>query len=405
VIKNPWRDDFPQIHEGYTYLDTAAMSLKPRVVIEQVQRYYSDLSVNVHRSLYPQGLLATELYEEVRQRVAGFIHADGEEIVFTRGATSALNLAAFALQESLIHEGDEVITSELEHHSSLLPWQVICKRKQAMLRYLPLTESGHITIEGFRSVLSSKTKVVALTYVSNVLGYVTPLQEIIHEAHQVGAVVIVDAAQAIQHIPIDVKKMDVDFLAFSGHKMCGPTGIGVLYGKRTWLEQLEPIEFGGDMNDEVTADRSEWKDIPYKFEAGTMPIASVIGLGAAIDYLSHIGLEKIDSYVRKLGKYARTLMKKIPGVKIYNPDSDSGIIAFNILGVPAHDAVDFFSQNNVAMRSGHHCAQLVSRFLNIDSCLRASFYLYNTFEDADVFVKTLEEAVPFFIKMGFQVII
>ncbi|MDD5293852.1 MAG: SufS family cysteine desulfurase [Candidatus Izemoplasmatales bacterium] len=405
MIKNPWRDDFPQIHEGYTYLDTAAMSLKPRVVIEQVERYYSDLSVNVHRSLYPQGLLATELYEEVRQRVAGFIHADSEEIIFTRGATSALNLAAFALQESLIHEGDEVITSELEHHSSLLPWQVICQRKQAVLRYLPLTESGHITLEGFRSVLSSKTKVVALTYVSNVLGYVTPLQEIIHEAHQIGAVVIVDAAQAIQHIPIDVKQMDVDFLAFSGHKMCGPTGIGILYGKRTWLERLEPIEFGGDMNDEVTAEHSEWKDIPYKFEAGTMPIASVIGLGAAIDYLSNIGLEKIDSYVRKLGKYTRTLMKKIPGVKIYNPDSDSGIIAFNILGVPAHDAVDFFSQNNVAMRSGHHCAQLVSRFLNIDSCLRASFYLYNTFEDADVFVKTLEEAVPFFIKMGFQVII
>jgi len=400
-MSNPWRQDFPQIKPGRIYLDSAAMSLKPRSVIEAVEGYYSDFSVNVHRSLYQESIEATNLYEGARTKVAAFINAFPEEIVFTRGATAALNFVAMAYGMQNLKEGDEIITSELEHHSSILPWREVAKKTGAKIKYLPLTETGKITVLNFKKVLSDKTRVVALTHASNVLGYLTPIAEIISLAHQKKAITVIDCAQSVSSERIDVKKLDVDFLAFSGHKMLAPTGIGVLFGKKGLLNNLEPIEFGGDMNDFVTIEGATWKDSPYRFEAGTMPIASAIGLRAAIEYLELAGLDKIDQHLKDLYHYAIAGLKNIPGVKIYNPEADKGIITFNLEGVPAHDAVSYYAEMGIMIRSGHHCAQLVSAFFGIDSSLRASFHLYTTKEDIDRFLEVSQAAVDFFRNLGF----
>ncbi|MDD3126573.1 MAG: aminotransferase class V-fold PLP-dependent enzyme, partial [Candidatus Izemoplasmatales bacterium] len=260
---------------------------------------------------------------------------------------------------------------------------------------------GRITIANFESVLSDHTKVVALTYISNVLGYITPIAEIITLANAKKAITVIDAAQAIEHMPVDVKTLKCDFLAFSGHKMLGPTGIGILYGKQEYLDIMEPIEVGGDMNDNVNKYDAEWKDSPYKFEAGTMPIASAIGLGTAIDYWQEHNIMAMEDHVRRLRKYTYTQIKKIPGITIYNPTSETGLIAFNIDGVHAHDASSYFAEHNVCLRAGHHCAQLVMKWLNIEACLRASLFFYNTFADCDRFIDATKNAVKFFHKMGF----
>jgi len=400
-MKNIWRQDFPQIRENEAYLDTAAMSLKPNNVIEAVDHYYRDLSVNIHRGMYRAGLLASDLYEKAREKTALFINALPEEIVFTRGTTSALNLVALSYGSSKLQKGDEIVTSELEHHSSFLPWQQLALRIGARIRFVPLDSSGRITVANFKSVLTAKTKVVALTYVSNVMGYETPIKEIIASAHERGVVVVVDAAQAVGHLKIDVRDLGADFLAFSGHKMLAPTGIGVLYGKKEFLDAMEPLEYGGDMNDEVGKDLSTWKEAPTRFEAGTMPVAAAIGLTEAIEYLEKVGLENIHRESIQLYKYTMAQLKKIEGVTIYNPDADMGIIAFNIEDVPAHDAVSFYADNGVALRAGHHCAMLVTKWLGISSCLRASFFLYNNYEDADLLIRTTKEAVKFFRTLGF----
>ena len=400
--KNRHRIDFPQLTDkDLVYLDSAASTLKPQIVIDEVNHYYRDLSVNIHRGIYDEAYEATRLYEETRELVASFINANASEVVFTRGATSALNLVAMAYGSNL-KPGDEIITSELEHHSSFLPWQVIAKKTQAKLVFVPLDSEGRITIEAFKSVLSPKTKVVALTYKSNVMGYVTPIEEIIPLSHSVNAIVVIDAAQAAPHLAIDVKKLDVDFLGFSGHKMLGPTGVGVLYGKSALLNQLDPVEFGGEMNEDVNKDQSVWKDAPYKFEAGTMPIASVIGLAKAIEYLKSVNLEAAEIHTNRLRNYAYQQLKKIEGIEIYNPNSDSSIIAFNIKHVHPHDAASYFAEKKVALRAGHHCAQLIIKWLGIEACLRASFYLYNTYEDADTFIQTVKSAVKFFRSVGFE---
>ncbi len=400
-MKNNWRQDFPQINSDSTYLDTAAMSYKPQSVIDEINRYYHDLSVNVHRGMYQEGMDASKLYEEARTKIAAFINADFEETIFTRGTTASLNLVASAYGLEMICSGDEIITSELEHHSSFLPWQMVAKKKQAVLKFVPLSIEGRITVENFKKTITARTKVVALTYVSNVMGYITPIKEIIAIAHEYGAVVVLDAAQAVQHMDIDVKALDVDFLAFSGHKMLGPTGIGILYGKKALLDKMEPVEFGGDMNEEVSKDFSTWKETPYKFEAGTMPVASAIGMTKAIEYLQNIGLANIDSMIRQLYKYTYAQLKKIPGITIYNPDSDTGIIAFNLDNVPSHDAISYFADKRICVRAGQHCAMLVTKWLGITSCLRASFYLYNTYEEADKLIQTTKNAVQFFREMGF----
>ncbi|MGD9909202.1 MAG: aminotransferase class V-fold PLP-dependent enzyme [Candidatus Izemoplasmatales bacterium] len=399
--QNIWKKDFPQLQNSIVYLDSAAMSLKPNTVVDQVHHYYNDLSVNIHRGFYPTGLETSALYESTRETVASYIGCSEEEIVFTRGTTASLNLVAFSYGLNSINEGDEIITSELEHHSNLLPWMEVAKKKNAKLVYIPLTEEGRITVEAFKSVLSSKTKVVALTYVSNVMGYITPIEEITKLAHEVGAIVSVDGAQALPHLRINVRKLDIDFLAFSGHKMLGPTGVGVLYGKHSLLDKMAPTEFGGDMNDIVNKFDAVYKDVPYRFESGTMPVASVIGLKNAIDYLNQVGIETIEDYQNKVYRYALARLSKIEGVEIYNPNSDTAIISFNLKDVPPHDAVSYYSEKNICMRSGQHCAKLVSDFLGIQGCLRASFYIYNDYKDVDQFIDVTKEAIAFFKRMGF----
>jgi len=401
--QNRWRQDFPQLgNKDFTFLDSAASSLKPQIVIDAVNGYYHDLSVNIHRGIYDEAYEATRLFELTREKVAEFINATPEEIIFTRGATAAMNLVASSYGMDQIKKGDEIIVSELEHHSSVLPWQRVAQKTGAKLVYIPLNEEGKITVESFKSVLNKQTKMVALTYMSNVMGYKTPLEEIIPLAHEFGALVTVDASQAAPHLKLDVKRLNVDFLAFSGHKMLGPTGVGVLYGKAHLLKVMEPLELGGEMNDEVSLQTSVWKDAPYKFEAGTMPIASVIGLAKAIEYLQTAGLETIEDHVNRLRNYAFQQLKKIEGIVIYNPNADTGIIAFNIKGVHPHDAASYFAEHKVALRAGHHCAQLIIKWLKIEACLRASFYLYNTYADCDKFIATVKTAVKYFRSVGFE---
>jgi len=351
--------------------------------------------------MYEAAVVTTELYERTRETVAAFINAKPEEIIYTRGTTSGLNMVAYIYGLAKLHEGDEIIVSELEHHSSFLPWQYIAKKTGAVIRFVELNGEGRITVEAFKKVLNEKTKVVALTYVSNIMGFITPIKEIIELAHEKKAIVVVDAAQAIQHLKVDVKDIDADFLAFSGHKMLGPTGIGILYGKYDILKNLDPMEYGGDMNEDVFKDFSTWKQVPQKFEAGTMPIASVIGLESAILYLESIGIEKIHDHVTKVHRYALAHLTKIPGLTIYNKGSETGIISFNIDNVPSHDAITFFAEKKIALRAGQHCAKLVCDWLGIYSCMRASIYIYNTYKDVDLLVQTVKDAVEYFRELGF----
>lgn len=397
-----YRKDFPILEdESLVYLDTAASSLKPKQVLDKMQEYYIKYGVNVHRGVYNISYVATEEYESSRQVVADFIHSKFEEVVFTRGASSALNLVASSYGLNNLTSEDEILVSELEHHSQVLPWQNVSNITGAKLTYIPLDKEGRITFENFKKVFSDKTKVVAINYVSNVMGYVTPLKEIIEYAHQHKAVVSVDAAQAAPHMEIDVKELDCDFLAFSGHKMLGPTGIGILYGKFNLLQSMPPIEFGGDMNDNVNKFDASWKDAPYKFETGTPPIAEAIGLGEAIKYLQNVGLENIKTYEKELKDYTVNKLKEIDDIEIYNETSETGIISFNISGVHPHDAITFFDGDNICMRAGHHCAQLVIKWLNVVATLRASFYLYNTYEECDKFVASVKQARDFFKSVGF----
>jgi len=396
------RKDFPVLDDKtLVYLDTAASSLKPKQVIEKLDEYYEKYSVNVHRGVYNLSYIATELYENSRKKVSDFVNSEVDEIVFTRGASNALNLVASSYGLNNLTSDDEIIVSELEHHSQVLPWQNVSNITKAKLVYVELDKTGRITIENFKKVLNRKTKVVALNYVSNVMGYISPIQEIIKLAHEVGAIVVVDAAQAAPHKTIDVKILDCDFLAFSGHKMLGPTGIGVLYGKKALLDEMPPIEFGGDMNDNVNLYDASWKDTPYKFETGTPPIAGVIGLGAAIDYLTNVGLDEIAKHEKRLKDYTVKKLKEIDDIIIYNETAETGIISFNIAGVHPHDAVTFFDGDNICMRAGHHCAQLIIKWLKVVATLRVSFYLYNTLEDCDKFIESVKNAKDFFKSVGF----
>ncbi len=394
---NKIRKDFYVLNNNdLAYLDNAASTLKPKQVIDAVTYYYEKLGVNIHRGVYRLSYEATDLYEKARQKVAELLNCQFEEAVFTRGASNALNLIALSYGMNHIEEGDEIITSELEHHSSMLPWQNVARAKKAKLVYVPLNEENKITVENFKKVLSNKTKVVALNYISNAMGYMTPVEEIIKLAHEKNAIVILDAAQAVPHIPVNVKALDCDFLAFSGHKMCGPTGIGVLYGKYNLLKEMEPIEFGGDMIDYVGLNEVTYKDPPYKFETGTPIIASAIGLGRAIDYIKAIGFKDIMKHERMLRDELIDKMSQIKGITIHNPNTDTGIISFNINGVHPHDAASVFDEENVAIRAGHHCAQPLMHCLNEIATIRASVYFYNTREDINRLVKAINKAKAFF---------
>lgn len=390
---------FPIYEENpnIVYLDTAASSLKPSQMIDALNHYYQDLGVNIHRGVYKIAHEATDLYETAREKLARFINASTDEVIFTKGTTNSLNMVANHYLD-ILKPTDEILTSELEHHSSFLPWLNVSQKTKAKLNYIELEEYGKITIEAFKKALTPNTKVVVITAVSNVMGNKVPLKEIIRLAHEVGAHVVVDAAQAAPHFKLDVKELNCDYLAFSGHKMLGPTGIGILFMKSSLAQTFTPIEFGGEMINRVSKDNMTFKNSPYKFEAGTPNIAGAIGLGVAADILTEIGLDKISEHVDTLYEYTIDKLKDIDGIRILNHDSDSGIITFNIDDIHPHDAASIFDKNNICVRAGHHCAQLILKWLGEESTLRASFYIYNDFSDCDKFVESVIEARDFFRK-------
>ncbi|EAE7066516.1 cysteine desulfurase [Listeria monocytogenes] len=399
------RADFPilaqEINEKpLAYLDNAATSQKPKQVIEALTHYYEFDNANVHRGVHTLAVRATDAYESARGKVAKFIHArEVAEIIFTRGTTSAINLVVDSYAEANIEAGDEIVISYLEHHSNLIPWQQLAKRKGAVLKYIELEEDGTISVEQAKKTIGEKTKIVALAHVSNVLGTITPIKEIAAIAHQFGAVILVDGAQAVPHMEVDVVDLDADFYAFSGHKMMAPTGIGALYGKRELLDAMEPTEFGGEMIDFVELYDSTWKELPWKFEAGTPIIGGAIALGAAIDYLAEVGLANIHAHEQALASYAIEEMSKIEGITIYGPKDASkrcGLVTFNLEGAHPHDIATILDEDGIAIRAGHHCAQPLMKWLDVSSTARASFYIYNTKEEIDALIDGLKLTKEYF---------
>ncbi|KML05084.1 cysteine desulfurase [Rossellomorea marisflavi] len=382
------------------YLDSAATSQKPISVIEAVSDYYKGYNSNVHRGVHTLGTRATDGYEGAREKVRSFINAaTTEEVIFTRGTTTSINTVAASYGRANVEEGDEIVITHMEHHSNIIPWQQLAKEKGAVLKYVPLQEDGTITLEDVRATITSKTKIVAIMMVSNVLGTMNPIKEITKIAHENRAVMMVDGAQAAPHMKIDVQDLDCDFFAFSGHKMVGPTGIGVLYGKKKHLEAMEPVEFGGEMIDFVGLYDSTWKELPWKFEGGTPIIAGAIGLGAAIDFLEDIGLSNIEAHEHKLAAYALEKMSAVEGMKIFGPQDPAqraGLVTFNIDDVHPHDVATVLDSEGIAVRAGHHCAQPLMKWLNVSATARASFYLYNTEEEIDRLVAGLVKTKEFF---------
>jgi cysteine desulfurase / selenocysteine lyase len=382
------------------YLDSAATSQKPVQVIETVSDYYRQINSNVHRGVHTLGTRATDAYEGAREKVRKFIHAKSiEEVIFTRGTTTALNMVAESFGKANLREGDEIVITYMEHHSNIIPWQQVAKSTGATLKYFPLQEDGSLSLEDVRATITSNTKIVAVTLVSNVLGVINPIKEIAKIAHENGAVIVVDGAQGAPHLNIDVQDLDCDFLGFSGHKMCAPTGIGVLYGKKHLLENMEPVEFGGEMIDFVGLYESTWKELPWKFEGGTPIIAGAIGLGAAIDFLQEIGLDNILEHEHKLAAYALEKMSTIEGMAIYGPkeaEKRAGVITFNLSDVHPHDVATVLDAEGIAVRAGHHCAQPLMKWLDVSATARASFYLYNTEEDIDKLVEGLVKTKEYF---------
>lgn len=398
------RNDFPILKEEVNgqlvvYLDSSASSQKPQSVIDALSNYYETSNANVHRGVHTLGTRATDGYEKAREAVRQFINAEFfEEIVFTRGTTTAINLVAHSLGDMIVEEGDEIVITEMEHHANLVPWQQLAKRRKAVLKYIPMQQNGTLSIEDVEATITDKTKIVSVAHVSNVLGTINDVKSIGEIAHRHGAVMVVDGAQSVPHMKVDVQDLKADFYAFSGHKMVGPTGIGVLYGKREWLKQMEPIEFGGDMIDFVGLQDSTWTDIPVKFEAGTPLIAEAFGLHAAIDYLELLGLDNIAAYEHELTSYAYEQMAAIDGLEIYGPGPDerAGLITFNLEGVHPHDLATALDADGIAIRAGHHCAQPLMKWLNQSATARASFYIYNTREEVDLLVESLKKAKEFF---------
>ncbi|MBY0159111.1 cysteine desulfurase [Cytobacillus firmus] len=382
------------------YLDSSATSQKPVPVIEALDKYYREYNSNVHRGVHTLGTRATDGYEGAREKVRKFINAKStEEVIFTRGTTTALNTVAASYGRDNLNKGDEIVISYMEHHSNIIPWQQVAKQTGATLKHLPLQEDGTISLDDVRETVTSNTKIVSIMQVSNVLGVINPIKDIAKIAHENGAIMVVDGAQSAPHLKVDVQDLDCDFLAFSGHKMCGPTGIGVLYGKKKHLEKMEPIEFGGEMIDFVGLYESTWKELPWKFEGGTPIIAGAIGLGAAIDFLEQIGLNEIEAYEHKLAAYALEKMSAIDGMTIYGPKEASkraGVITFNINVVHPHDVATVLDAEGIAVRAGHHCAQPLMKWLKVSATARASFYLYNTEEDIDKLVSGLVKTKEYF---------
>ncbi len=394
------REDFPILKrevngKPLVYLDNGATTQKPKAVIDAIVNYYTDMNSNVHRGVHYLSQISTDAFEVTRRKVQEFIHAKHDyEVIITKGTTDSINLVATCYGQKYISEGDEVIISAMEHHSNIVPWQMICEVKGAILKVIPMTESGELDMEAYKSLLSSRTKIVAVNYVSNALGTINPVKEIIDLAHALDVPVLIDAAQAVQHLKIDVQELDVDFLAFSGHKMYGPTGVGVLYGKEEWLNNIPPYQGGGDMIKDVTFEKTTYNELPFKFEAGTPNIEAGITLNAAIDYINSLGIDNIKKYEDDLLNYATERLLEVDGLRIIGTAKEkSSVISFIVEGTHPYDIGVLLDKLGIAVRTGHHCAQPVMEQFQIPGTVRASLAVYNTKEEIDALVAGVKRAV------------
>ncbi len=398
------RKDFPVLDQEVNghplvYLDNAATSQRPLSVVQAVEDFYEKYNANVHRGIHKLSEESSEIYEGSRAKIARFINARSEkELIYTRNSTESINLVAYSWGLDNLKPGDEVLVTEMEHHANLVPWQLICERTGATYKYVPIDDSGRLRMDLLDDLLTEKTKLFAFTAASNTLGTINPVKELVEAAHEVGALALVDAAQAAPHMKVDVQDWDCDFLAFSGHKMLGPTGIGFLYGKEEILDSMPPFLAGGDMIREVHIDSATWNDLPWKFEAGTPNIAGAIGMGAAVDYLQRIGMDKVHAHEQALIKYAMERLAEVPGIKMYGPPAEErgGLVAFTVEGLHPHDIASILDAYGIAVRAGHHCAQPVHDHFGIPATARASFYIYNTPEEADALFDALMEARKLF---------
>ncbi len=406
------RADFPILHQTVNgkplvYLDNAATSQTPQPVLETIEQYYKQDNANVHRGVHALSARATAAYEAVRDKVAALVNARSrDEIVFTRNASEAINLVAYAWGLSTLQSGDEIILSVMEHHSNLVPWQLIAQRTGAVLKHVQLTDEQTFDLNHFKQLLSDKTKLVAMNHVSNTLGCINPVETVVELAHAQGAKVLVDACQSVPHMQVDVQTLGCDWLVASGHKMCGPTGAGFLYGRLEILNAMPPFMGGGEMIQDVSLDQSTYAELPHKFEAGTPAIAEVIALGAAVDYLNQVGIERIADYEHELTQYLYERLAEVPQVKLYGPMPEkdgsgrAAIATFTVEGIHAQDLSTFLDQSGVAIRSGHHCTQPLHQILGVSSTARASLYFYNTKEEIDAFIQSLKETIEFFGNFG-----
>lgn len=399
------REDFPILNEQVNgrplvYLDNAATTQKPQVVLDAIQEAYTKWNANVHRGVHHLSQVATQKHEQARKTVAQLIHANSEEeIIFTKGTTDSINTLARSWGDAMIHGGDEIVVTQLEHHSNIVPWQMLCERKKAILRVIPLREDLSLDIEAFKGILNARTKLVSIAHVSNLLGIINPVEEIISIAHEMHIPVCVDGAQSVPHLMIDVQKLDCDFLVFSAHKMYGPTGLGVLYGKKEWLNQLPPVEGGGEMIEHVRFDKTTYNVLPYKFEAGTPNYIGSYAFGIAIEYMQSIGLEVINEYEHTLTQYLEQQLMRLPNLRIYAAgQAKAGAVSFNVYredGALVHpfDVGVLLDRQGVAVRTGHHCAEPLIDHLQVPGTVRASIGIYNTKEDIDTFIAALKRAI------------
>ncbi|MGG7212812.1 cysteine desulfurase [Clostridium nigeriense] len=405
--KKDFLKDFPTLNKEkngkrIAYLDSAATTQKPTVVIDAIKNYYEKTNANPHRGAYELSVLATEAYDEAREKVRSFINAEhSEEIIFTKNATEAFNLLAMSYGMNFINEGDEIVISIAEHHSNLIPWQNVAKAKGAILKYMYTDENGELTEEEVHTKITDKTKIVSITHVSNALGTINPVKQIAEYAHSKGAVVIVDGAQSVPHMKVDVRDLNADFLVIAGHKLLAPMGIGVLYGKKELLEKMPPVLFGGDMVEYVYEQETTFNVLPYKFEAGTQNVEAAVGLSKAIDYLNEIGMDNVEKIEKELMSYAMEELSKLDYVKIYGPrdiEKRGGVLSFEIKGVHPHDMASIFDTFGVCIRAGNHCAQPLMRYLGVNATARASIYFYNTKEDIDRLVEAIKKTYDMFSK-------
>ncbi|MBK9316164.1 MAG: cysteine desulfurase [Acidobacteria bacterium] len=397
------RRDFPilnlKVHgRQLVYLDNAATTQKPQVVLDAIQRYYTEQNSNVHRGVHYLSQLATREYEGARVKIQRFINAaESHEVIFTHGATEGINLIASSYGRKFVHEGDEVIISAMEHHSNIVPWQMLCEQVGAKLRIIPINEKGELLIDDLEAMINARTRLIALVHLSNALGTINPVKRVIDIAHSHDVPVLLDGAQATSHLKIDVQELDCDFYVFSGHKVCGPTGIGVLYGKSQWLESMPPFMGGGDMISSVSFEKTTYNSLPYKFEAGTPNIEGAIGLGVALDYLTGIGIDRIAEYENELLDYATEVIGSIPGVKLIGTAREkSSVLSFTLENIHPHDIGTILDQEGIAIRAGHHCAQPVMKFFNVPATARASFSFYNTKQEIDTLAEGIQRVIEVF---------